>query len=81
MVTPTQFDNLVRSTCFAADMVALDAFHAAGMTNAEVTRVIIRRSLEFLIGNDLIEVKPEHLEGWLTLEPPFPHPVSADNAG
>jgi hypothetical protein len=64
--------KLTQDACFAADSVAIANRQAGDMTPAEQTRAIIHRSIEFLIGNDIIRVVDHGDEGrWMTIDPPY----------
>ena len=79
-MTEQNLEQLVRNASFAADSAALEEI-ANGATNAQVTRRVVRRTIEFLVGNGLLEFKHDGSDEWLTIEPPFPHwPTGADNA-
>jgi hypothetical protein len=62
-------DQVLRTATLAADVVAIKSF---GMSEAERTRLIIRTSLEALLGNGFIQITdaatwPE----WIALDPPY----------
>lgn len=69
-ITEEQLDMLVQNTCFAADGAAMDE-RAKGVTNAQITRAVVRRTIEFLIGNDLVEFKSTGEGTWMNIEPPY----------
>lgn len=72
-------DKLTQDACFAADIVAISNRHT-DMTNAEQTRAIIRRAIEFMIGNDVVRVVDHGDEGrWMTINPPYDEKFLAPN--
>lgn len=79
MMTPENLENLTRNATFAADGAAINEI-ALGATNAQITRRVVRRTIEFLIGNGLVEFKSDGSEMWLAIDPPYPHwPAGADS--
>lgn len=73
-VTRDELAWLTQQACFAADQVAMEHRRSGEMlTGAEQTRGIVERTIEFLIGNGLIEVTlPADGEGvWMKVEPPY----------
>lgn len=78
-MTPEQLENLTQNASMAADFAAIDEMKN-GASQAQVIRRVVRRTIEFLVGNGLIEVKSDGNDEWLTLEPPYPHwPESTDS--
>lgn len=78
-VEPDVLDRLVRHACFAADLVAMER-HATG---AARTRAVVRRGLEMLLANGLVEVVPaERWPEYVSLHP-LEHgpPVTGDTGG
>lgn len=64
-------ETLTHQACFAADTVAIDNRHT-GMTGAQQTHAIVRRTIEFLIGNGLIDVVDQgSLNPWIKPDPPY----------
>lgn len=78
-VTSETIENLTRNACFAADNAAMGEI-ANGATQAQVIRRAVRRTIEFLIGNDLVEVKSDGAGQWLTINPPYEFGPDADSA-
>lgn len=70
-MTTENLEALVRNATFSADMAAIGGPHVTQMTGVEKTRQIVRRVIEFLYGNDLMEFKNDGSSLWLKLEPPF----------
>ena len=77
-VTNETIENLTRNACFAADNAAMGEI-ANGATQAQVIRRAVRRTIEFLVGNDLIEVKSDGAGLWLQVDPPYEHGPDADS--
>lgn len=70
-VTGEEFETAVRNATLSADMVAMQP-HA---TEAARTRAIVRRTLEFLLANKIVEMKPaSEWNEWMSLDPPFEMP-------
>lgn len=67
-MTPENLDTLVRNACFAADNVAIDSRHLPGV---QQTEAIVRRTIEFLIGNGLVEFIKDGSNEWLKIDPPY----------
>lgn len=67
-----QLEDLVYNATFSADTAAMEE-RAQGATNAQVTRRVVRRTIEFLYGNGFIEINEEKIAdpGWLKIDPPF----------
>lgn len=62
------FNQLVQNAAMSADQVAI----GFSGTDAEKTRAIVRRALECLIGNGLIEVRPaDQWPDFISLDPPY----------
>jgi hypothetical protein len=70
----SDIDELVQNGCLAADVVVI-GFDGTG---AERTRAGLRRALECLIGNGMIEVKPRaEWPEWVAIDPPYELPGQA----
>lgn len=66
-------EDLTRWATFSADTVAMEQ-RALGVTNAQVTRRVVRRAIEALAANDLIRVPdlPTNSEKFMYVpDPPF----------
>lgn len=64
----TKIDALTRNATLAADSVAIGFIGTGG----EQTRAIVQRAIEFMVGNGLIEVKPQdEWPVWLVWDPPY----------
>jgi len=64
-------DKLTQDACFAADGVALTNRHDPNMTGAQQTRAVVRRTIEFLIGNNIVAVVEHNDSRWLKMDPPY----------
>ncbi len=80
-MTSENLDNLVHNACFAADLAAMEARYTLKGTNAEITRATVKRAIEFLVGNGLLEFKKDGTGEWLSVDPPYPCLTDADNGG
>ena len=65
-------DKLTQDACFAADTVAITNRQDPNMTGAQQTRAVVRRTIEFLIGNDIVAVV-DHNDTlrWIKMDPPY----------
>lgn len=69
-----KLEQLTQEACFAADGVAIES-RTAGDTGAETTRKILRRAIEALYGNGLIEIVEYPPSLWFKADPPYDRPV------
>lgn len=69
-------EELVSASSFAADIVAIEEI-SKGATMAQVNRRSIRRAIEFLYGNELIDVDTRKLEAFRfdVVNPPYPREI------
>lgn len=60
--------SLIQNAVLAADAAAMEPH----VTPADQTRAVVRRVIEFLVGNGLITITPEEdWPVWLVMDPPF----------
>jgi hypothetical protein len=65
-------DKLTQDACFAADSVAITNRHDPNMTGAQQTRAVVRRTIEFLIGNNIVVVVDHNdMPRWIKMDPPY----------
>lgn len=71
MAKRNELDLLVQHACFAADGVRWGA-RSQWTTEADLVRLQLKRALEMLIGNGLIQVVPaQDWPEYVVLDPPY----------
>lgn len=71
--------NLLRAAVMAADSVAIDARQRPGVTNADITRAVVREAFACALGNGLIQVVPQdQWPQWIAVDPPYSPHITGD---